>query len=109
MIASDARQCQGDDVYVVSVASSAGPAALNLARFAKRFVLVVRAATLEETMSQYLVERPMAPATTRDSSSPVKIFLPRRTPIGGGSRVHRSPSRRACQASSLPATSGWTP
>jgi thioredoxin reductase (NADPH) len=55
--ASEASQCQGDEVYVVGAANSAGQAALNLARFAKRVVLVVRAATLMDTMSQYLVER----------------------------------------------------
>jgi thioredoxin reductase (NADPH) len=55
--ASEASQCQGDDVYIVGAANSAGQAALNLARFAKRVVLVVRAATLERTMSRYLVER----------------------------------------------------
>ncbi|MBA2561016.1 MAG: FAD-dependent oxidoreductase [Propionibacteriales bacterium] len=55
--ASDASQCAGDDVYVVGAANSAGQAALNLARFAKRVVLVVRAARLEDTMSSYLVER----------------------------------------------------
>jgi thioredoxin reductase (NADPH) len=55
--ASEASQCQDDDVYVVGAANSAGQAALNLARFAKRVVLVVRAATLESTMSRYLVER----------------------------------------------------
>ncbi len=55
--ASDASQCQGDDVYITGAANSAGQAALSLARFAKRVVLVVRAATLVSTMSQYLVER----------------------------------------------------
>ncbi|GAA2112387.1 FAD-dependent oxidoreductase [Microlunatus panaciterrae] len=55
--ASEASQCQGDDVYVVGAANSAGQAALNLARYAKRLVLVVRAASLEATMSRYLVER----------------------------------------------------
>jgi thioredoxin reductase (NADPH) len=55
--ASDASQCQGDEVYVVGAANSAGQAALNLARFAKRVVLVVRAATLVDTMSRYLLER----------------------------------------------------
>ena len=55
--ASEASQCQGDDVYVVGAANSAGQAALNLAGFAKRVVLVVRAATLERTMSRYLIER----------------------------------------------------
>ena len=37
---------QGDDVYIVGAANSAGQAALNLARFARRVVLVVRGATL---------------------------------------------------------------
>jgi thioredoxin reductase (NADPH) len=60
--ASDASQCTDEEVYVVGAANSAGQAALNLARFAKRVVLVVRAATLG-TMSQYLVERIMATAT----------------------------------------------
>jgi thioredoxin reductase (NADPH) len=55
--ASEASQCQGDDVYIVGAANSAGQAALNLSRFAKRVVLVVRAATLAGTMSQYLIER----------------------------------------------------
>jgi thioredoxin reductase (NADPH) len=55
--ASDASQCQGDDVYIVGAANSAGQAALNLARFAKRVVLVVRAPTLEHRMSRYLVDR----------------------------------------------------
>jgi thioredoxin reductase (NADPH) len=54
--AGAASQCQGDVVYVVGAANSAGQAALNLARFAARVVLIVRAATLS-TMSQYLVGR----------------------------------------------------
>ncbi|MEP6598743.1 MAG: FAD-dependent oxidoreductase [Actinomycetota bacterium] len=61
--ASDASQCQGDDVYVVGAANSAGQAALNLARFAKRVVLVVRAGTLKDSMSQYLVDRITSAAT----------------------------------------------
>jgi thioredoxin reductase (NADPH) len=55
--AGEASQCQGDDVYIVGAANSAGQAALNLAGFAKRVVLIVRAATLEATMSRYLAER----------------------------------------------------
>jgi thioredoxin reductase (NADPH) len=55
--ASDASLCLNDDVYVVGAANSAGQAALNLARYAKRVVLVVRAATLENTMSRYLIDR----------------------------------------------------
>ena len=58
--ASDAPQCQGDDVYIVGAANSAGQATLSLARFAKRVRLLVRGPALERTMSQYLVERIMA-------------------------------------------------
>jgi thioredoxin reductase (NADPH) len=60
--ASDASQVHGDDVAIVGAANSAGQAALNLARFAKRVVLVVRGASLENTMSRYLVERIQATA-----------------------------------------------
>ena len=55
--ASEARSCEGDDVYVVGAANSAGQAALNLARFARRVVLLVRSNALDKSMSQYLVER----------------------------------------------------
>lgn len=55
--ASEAAQCEGEDVYLVGAANSAGQAALNLARFAKRVVMLVRGDSLEHTMSQYLVER----------------------------------------------------
>ncbi|MGH3471839.1 MAG: FAD-dependent oxidoreductase [Nocardioidaceae bacterium] len=55
--ASEASQCEGDDVYIVGAANSAGQAALNLARFAKRVVMVVRGSTLQSSMSRYLVER----------------------------------------------------
>jgi thioredoxin reductase (NADPH) len=55
--AGDAKQCEGEEVFVVGAANSAGQAALNLARHAKRVTMVVRAATLTATMSQYLVQR----------------------------------------------------
>ena len=55
--ASEARACEGDDVYVVGAANSAGQAALNIARYARRVTLLVRADALEKSMSKYLVER----------------------------------------------------
>ena len=55
--AGEANQCQGDLVYVVGAANSAGQAALDLSRFARQVVLVVRGATLSETMSSYLIGR----------------------------------------------------
>ena len=55
--AADAVQCEGQDVYVVGAANSAGQAVLNFARHAKRVVMLVRDTGLEETMSMYLVQR----------------------------------------------------
>ncbi|MGY2873692.1 thioredoxin reductase (NADPH) [Marmoricola sp. URHA0025 HA25] len=55
--AADAAQSQGEEVLVVGAANSAGQAALNLARYAKRVTLVARGSSLEASMSQYLVER----------------------------------------------------
>ncbi|TCO32909.1 thioredoxin reductase (NADPH) [Kribbella steppae] len=55
--ASEASQCQDDVVYVVGAANSAGQAALNLARYAKRVVLLVRGDTLTTSMSRYLLDK----------------------------------------------------
>ena len=55
--AGEANQCEGDVVYVVGAANSAGQAALDLSRFARQVVLVVRGSTLSETMSSYLIGR----------------------------------------------------
>jgi thioredoxin reductase (NADPH) len=58
--ASEASQTEGDDVYVVGAANSSGQAVLQLARFARRVVMVVRGPDLESAMSQYLVDRILA-------------------------------------------------
>ena len=55
--ASDAAQLDGEEVYVIGAANSAGQAALNFATHAKRVVMLVRAASLDQSMSRYLVER----------------------------------------------------
>ncbi len=55
--ASDAAQLTGEEVYVVGAANSAGQAALNFSRHAKQVVMLVRAGSLEASMSHYLVER----------------------------------------------------
>jgi thioredoxin reductase (NADPH) len=60
--ASDAVQCEGDDVVVVGAANSAGQAALNFARYARRVLLLARGGSLEDSMSLYLVARVQAAA-----------------------------------------------
>ena len=49
--------CQGEDVYVVGGANSAGQAAVFFSRFARRVVLLVRGDSLERSMSHYLIEQ----------------------------------------------------
>ena len=75
--ASEAYACEGDDVYVVGAANSAGQATLNLARFARRVVLLVRSDSLERSMSQYLVERIRA-------SSNIEVRLQAEVVAGNG-------------------------
>ncbi|AEG44446.1 FAD-dependent oxidoreductase [Isoptericola variabilis] len=52
---SMAREMQDRDVYVVGGGNSAGQAAVHLARFAGAVTMLVRRASLAETMSDYLV------------------------------------------------------
>jgi thioredoxin reductase (NADPH) len=55
--ASEARSTQGDDVYIVGAANSAGQAALHIAEFARKVVVLVRGESLTTSMSQYLIDR----------------------------------------------------
>ncbi|HNM84906.1 MAG: FAD-dependent oxidoreductase [Mycobacterium sp.] len=54
--ASVAAECDGDEVYVIGGANSAGQAAMNLSRYAKKVTIVSRRA-LEDSMSHYLIEQ----------------------------------------------------
>ncbi|WP_134764796.1 FAD-dependent oxidoreductase [Nocardioides sp. 1609] len=50
-----ARETEGYDVVVVGGGNSAGQAAIHLAKFARTVTIMVRRASLEATMSSYLV------------------------------------------------------
>jgi thioredoxin reductase (NADPH) len=54
---SIAAECEGEEVYVIGGANSAGQAAMYLSREAKSVNIVVRAPSLEASMSHYLVEQ----------------------------------------------------
>jgi thioredoxin reductase (NADPH) len=54
---SEAVNCEGRDVFIVGGANSAGQAAVYLSRFAKSVTLVVRAESLEASMSYYLIQQ----------------------------------------------------
>ena len=53
---TEARSCRDDDVYIVGGANSAGQAALNFSRYARRVMLLVRGKSLEMSMSKYLID-----------------------------------------------------
>jgi thioredoxin reductase (NADPH) len=52
--ASEARQFPGEDVYIVGGGNSAGQAAMHLSRHARCVHILVRGASLADTMSDYL-------------------------------------------------------
>ncbi|MEW2305862.1 FAD-dependent oxidoreductase [Streptomyces sp. NPDC006655] len=54
---TEATSCQGQDVYIVGGANSAGQAAMYLSRFAKSVTLLVRGADLSASMSYYLIQQ----------------------------------------------------
>jgi thioredoxin reductase (NADPH) len=55
--AMEAQLCAGEEVAVVGGGNSAGQAAVYLSRFAKHVRVVIRAAGLSATMSDYLIQR----------------------------------------------------
>jgi thioredoxin reductase (NADPH) len=62
---TEALSCKGDDVYLIGGANSAGQAALHFAKYARCVTLLVRGASLEQGMSQYLVDELRALPTVR--------------------------------------------
>jgi thioredoxin reductase (NADPH) len=55
--ATEAHGMEGEHVYVVGGANSAGQAAVHLARYAERVTMLVRAGSLGVAMSAYLVQQ----------------------------------------------------
>ncbi|MFG2925598.1 FAD-dependent oxidoreductase [Streptomyces sp. NPDC048305] len=54
---TEAAACEGQDVYIVGGANSAGQAAMYLARGAKTVTLLVRGGSLDASMSYYLIQQ----------------------------------------------------
>jgi thioredoxin reductase (NADPH) len=53
----ESQLCEGEDVIVVGGGNSAGQAAVYLTQGARKVHVLVRSATLSETMSRYLIRR----------------------------------------------------
>jgi thioredoxin reductase (NADPH) len=54
---TEASACAGDDIFIVGGANSAGQAAVFLSRHARGVTLLVRADSLEKSMSHYLIRQ----------------------------------------------------
>lgn len=54
---TEAPSVEGQDVYVVGGANSAGQAAMNFSRYARRVVMLVRGPSLAASMSSYLIDQ----------------------------------------------------
>jgi thioredoxin reductase (NADPH) len=72
---SEARAMQGQEVYVVGGANSAGQAAMHLSRYASRVTLLVRGRSLSTSMSEYLI---------RELEAAQNVELRFNTRVGGG-------------------------
>ena len=55
--ATEALSCEGEIIYVIGAANSAGQAAMHFSKYAERVVLLVRGEGLANTMSQYLIDQ----------------------------------------------------
>jgi thioredoxin reductase (NADPH) len=74
---SAAREMTGRDVFVVGGGNSAGQAAVHLAHYARSVTVVVRRASLRETMSDYLVRQ-------LEATSVVSVHTSGEVVAGGG-------------------------
>lgn len=54
---TEALACEGEDVYLIGGANSAGQAAMNFAKYARSVTMLVRGDSLTKSMSQYLIEQ----------------------------------------------------
>lgn len=54
---SDPSECEGEDVYVVGAANSAGQAAMRMSEKAKTVTILCRGPRIEDSMSHYLIQQ----------------------------------------------------
>lgn len=54
---SEATTCQDEEVFIVGGANSAGQAAMNFSKYARKVTMLVRGEGLEASMSKYLIDQ----------------------------------------------------
>jgi thioredoxin reductase (NADPH) len=53
----EARSCSDEHVYIIGGANSAGQAAMHFSKYARQVTMLVRADSLEKSMSKYLIDQ----------------------------------------------------
>jgi thioredoxin reductase (NADPH) len=53
----EARSCADEHVFIIGGANSAGQAAMHFSKYAQQVTILVRAESLEKTMSKYLIDQ----------------------------------------------------
>jgi len=53
---TEAMTCEGEDVYIIGGANSAGQAAMHFSKYARSVIMLVRGASLAISMSRYLID-----------------------------------------------------
>jgi len=54
---TEAKACANEDVYIIGGANSAGQAAMYFSKYAKKVTMLVRAESLKDSMSKYLIDQ----------------------------------------------------
>jgi thioredoxin reductase (NADPH) len=54
---TEAKACANEDVYILGGANSAGQAAMYFSKYAKQVTMLVRAGSLKNSMSKYLIDQ----------------------------------------------------
>ncbi|MEM9927744.1 MAG: FAD-dependent oxidoreductase [Cyanobacteria bacterium P01_D01_bin.50] len=54
---TEARSCEGEQVYIVGAANSAGQGAMYFSKYASKVIILVRGDSLGKSMSQYLIDQ----------------------------------------------------
>ena len=54
---TEAMTCQGEEVYIIGGANSAGQAAMYFSKYARKVTMLVRGDSLTKSMSQYLINQ----------------------------------------------------
>jgi thioredoxin reductase (NADPH) len=54
---TEALSCRGEDVFIIGGANSAGQAAMHFSKYAHKVTMLVRANSLEKSMSKYLIDQ----------------------------------------------------